>query len=92
MYIGSVIPSPTWHNCIWKCTVTSVESFSWIVLLLEKHIDSHVDLIGSVTFVKIFSKSNKHLYYVNSVTIVNIFVKDNIGHKNITKAFTYYFI
>ena len=34
-YVGSVIPTPTWHNCIWNCTVTSVENISWIVLLLE---------------------------------------------------------
>ena len=74
-YVGSVIPPPPGHNCIWNCIVISVESTSWKVLLLEKHMDSHIDLVGSVTFVEIFSKTNKHLYLVNSATIVYIFLK-----------------
>ena len=61
-YVGSVIPSPLWHNCIWYCTLIGVESTSWIVLLLEKHMNIHIDSVGSVTFVGVFSKNNKHLY------------------------------
>ena len=60
--VGSVIPSPPWHNCNWNCTVISVESTFWIVLLLEKHMDSHIDSVGSVTFLEIFSKIKNHLY------------------------------
>ena len=47
--------------------------------------DNHIDLVGSVTYVEIFSKTNNYLYYVNSVTIVDIFFKDNIGQKTLLK-------
>ena len=60
--VGSVIPSPSRHNCIWNCTVISVECTSWIVLFLEKHMEGHIDSVGCVTFVEIFPKTNKHLY------------------------------
>ena len=58
----------------------------------KKHMDSNIDSVGSGTFVEIFLKTNKHMYYVNFFTIVDMFLKDNIGQKNITKSFTYYFI
>ena len=53
-YVGSVIPSTPWHNCIWNYIVISVESTSCIILLIEKHMDSHIDLVGAVTFVEMF--------------------------------------
>ena len=41
-----------------NCTVINVECTMWIVLTLENHMDSCIDLVGPVTFVEIFSRKN----------------------------------